>query len=93
MKKVNLSNQPYHTLCRLIDLTTIEMYQDITEALLHDTSPLELASQVIDIWEDIAMTLHDNYIITHQEYLSIIMRISELVEVCVKSLGVEYHLN
>jgi hypothetical protein len=93
MKKVNLSNQPYHTICRLIDQATIEMYQDITDALLHDTSPLELSCQVIDIWVEIAKTLHYNDNITHQEYLSIIMRISELVEVCLKSLGVEYHLN
>lgn len=90
MKKVNLTNCNYHTVLRLIDKATIEMYQDITEALLHDTSPLILSSHVVETWEEIALTLQDNNNITHQEYITCIMRIAELVELCVKSLGVEF---
>ena len=49
-----LDNTSYPKTRRLIDTMTIEMYQDITSAILHDKSRIELASAIFDIWEVLA---------------------------------------
>ena len=84
-----LDKTSYSTTRRLIDTMTIEMYQDITSGLLHDDSPVQLASDIFDIWEVVAQSLYDNNNLTHREFLTCITRIGHLLEEAYKSLGVE----
>lgn len=84
-----LGKGTYGKVMRTIDELTIEMYQDITKALLHDDSPVQLATDIFDIWECVAQTLYDNTEITHKQFLKAIVHINDLVETAQKSLGVE----
>ena len=87
-----LNNTSYPKTRRLIDDMTIEMYQDITTGILHDDSPLQIASDIFDIWEVVAQSLYDNNNLTHREFLTCITRIGHILEEAYKSLGVEYNV-
>lgn len=89
MKVRQLNKTSYPQTRRAIDCMTIEMYQDITSGLLHDDSPLQLASDIFDIWEVVAQSLYENNNLTHREFLTCITRIGHLLEEAYKSLGVE----
>ena len=89
MKVRQLNRTSYPQTRRAIDDMTIEMYQDITSGLLHDNSPIQLASDIFDIWEVVAQSLYDNNNLTHREFLTCITRIGHLLEEAYKSLGVE----
>lgn len=89
MKVRQLNKTSYPQTRRAIDDMTIEMYQDITSGLLHDNSPIQLASDIFDIWEVVAQSLYDNNNLTHREFLTCITRIGHLLEEVYKSLGVE----
>lgn len=89
MKVRQLNNTSYPKTRRLIDDMTIEMYQDITSGILHDNSPLQIASDIFDIWEVVAQSLYDNTNLTHREFLTCITRIGQVLEQAYKSLGVE----
>ena len=89
MKVRQLNKTSYPQTRRAIDDMTIEMYQDITSGLLHDNSPIQLASDIFDIWEVVAQSLYGNNNLTHREFLTCITRIGHLLEEAYKSLGVE----
>lgn len=89
MKVRQLNKTSYPQTRRAIDRMTIEMYQDITSGLLHDDSPLQLATDIFDIWEVVAQSLYENNNLTHREFLTCITRIGHLLEEAYKSLGVE----
>ena len=89
MKVRQLNSTSYPKTRRLIDDMTIEMYQDITTGILHDNSPLQIASDIFDIWEVVAQSLYDNTNLTHREFLTCITRIGQVLEQAYKSLGVE----
>lgn len=89
MKVRQLNNTSYPKTRRLIDDMTIEMYQDITTGILHDDSPVQIASDIFDIWEVVAQSLYDNNNLTHREFLTCITRIGQVLEEAYKSLGVE----
>lgn len=90
MKVRQLTETSYPKTRRLIDDMTIEMYQDITTGILHDNSPVQIASDIFDIWEVVAQSLYDNNNLTHREFLTCITRIGQVLEQAYKSLGVEY---
>ena len=90
MNVKQLNNTSYPKTRRLIDDMTIEMYQDITSGILHDKSPLQIASDIFDIWEDVAQTLYYNDKLTHREFLTCITRIGIVLEEAYNSLGVEF---
>ena len=92
MKVRQLNNTSYPKTRRLIDDMTIEMYQDITSGILHDDSPLKIASDITDIWGLVAQSLYDNTNLTHREFLTCITRIGDLLEEAYKSLGVDYNV-
>lgn len=85
-----LNSTSYPKTRRLIDDMTIEMYKDITSGLLHDDSPLQIASDIKDLWEVVAQSLYDNNNLTHREFLTCITRIGHLLEEAYNSLGVEF---
>ena len=85
-----LNSTSYPKTRRLIDNMTIEMYQDITSGLLHDDSPLQIASDIKGLWEVAAQSLYDNNNLTHREFLTCIVRIGNVLEEAYKSLGVEF---
>lgn len=89
MKVRQLNKTSYPQTRRAIDDMTIEMYQDITSGLLHDNSPIQLASDIFDIWEVVAQSLYDNNNLTHREFLTCITRIGHFLDEAYKSLGVE----
>ena len=84
-----LNSTSYSKTCRLIDDMTIEMYQDITTGLLIDKSPLQIASDIRDIWVVAAQSLYDNEHITHREFLTCITRIVKVLTSAYNSLGVD----
>ena len=84
-----LDKTSYQKTRRLIDTMTIEMYQDITSALLHDSSPIKLASDIFDVWEVVAQSLYENNNLTHREFLECITRIGYILEKANKALGVD----
>ena len=90
MNVKQLNNTSYPKTRRLIDDMTIEMYQDITSGILHDVSPLLIASDIFDIWEEVAQSLYYNNKLTHKELLTCITRIGILLEEAYNSLGVEF---
>lgn len=90
MKVRQLNSTSYPKTRRLIDDMTIEMYQDITTGILHDDSPMQIASDIFDIWEVVAQSLYDNTNLTHREFLLCITRIECVLEQAYKSLGVEW---
>ena len=85
-----LNSTSYPKTRRLIDDMTIEMYQEITSCLLHDYSPLQIASDIKDVWENVAQSLYDNKQLTHREFLTCITRIYQLLETTYNSLGAEF---
>ena len=87
VKMLNSTNYPKTR--RLIDDMTIEMYQDITTGLLIDNSPLQIASDIMSIWEVVAQSLYDNEHLTHREFLTCITRIVKVLTSAYNSLGVE----
>lgn len=89
MKVISLSTTSYPQTRRAIDDMTIEMYQEVTSALLHDDSPIKVASDIKDIWEVVAQSLYDNNNITHRQFLECIARIIKVLEEAFASLGVE----
>ena len=89
MKVRQLNNTSYPQTRRTIDDMTVEMYQDIVSALLHDDSPIEVASSIYDIWVVVAQSLYDNNNLTHREFLTCITRIGHLLQEAYKSLGVD----
>lgn len=89
MKVRQLNSTSYPKTRRLIDDMTIEMYQDITTGILHDDSPVQIASDIFDIGEVVAQSLYDNTNLTHREFLTCITRIGQVLEEAYKSLGVE----
>ena len=84
-----LDKTSYQKTRRLIDTMTIEMYQDITSALLHDSSPIKLASDIFDEWEIVAQSLYRNNNLSHREFLECITRIGYVLKKANKSLGLE----
>lgn len=89
MKVISLSTTSYPQTRRAIDDMTIEMYQEVTSALLHDDSPIKVASDIKDIWEFVAQSLYDNSNISHRQFLKCIARIVKVLEEAFASLGVE----
>ena len=89
MKVISLSTTSYPQTRRAIDDMTIEMYQEVTSALLHDDSPIKVASDIKDIWEVVAQSLYVNNNITHRQFLKCIARIIKVLEEVFASLGVE----
>ena len=89
MNVKQLNNTSYPKTRRLIDDMTIEMYQDITSGILHDDSPLQIASDIYDIWGAIAQSVYENNNLTHREFLTCIRCIVQVIEDAYKSLGVE----
>lgn len=89
MKVISLSTTSYPQTRRAIDDMTIEMYQDVTSALLHDDSPIKVASDIKDIWEVVAQSLYDNNNISQRQFLKCIARIVKVLEEAFASLGVE----
>ena len=89
MKVRQLTETSYPKTRRLIDDMTIEMYQDITSGILHDNSPLQIASDIYDIWEIVAQSLYENNNLTHREFITCITRIGHVLDEAYKSLGVE----
>lgn len=89
MKVRQLNNTSYQKTRRLIDDMTIEMYQDITSGILHDSSPLQIASDIFDIWEVVAQSLYENNNLTHKEFLTCMTRIVNVLEETYKALGVD----
>ena len=92
MEVRQLNSSSYPKTRRLIDDMTIEMYQDITSGLLHDNSPLQIASDIIDIWELVVQSLYDNTYLTHKEFLNCVTRILQVLEEAHKALGVEFEV-
>ena len=90
MKVRQLTNTSYPKTRRLIDDMTIEMYQDITTGILHDNSPLQIASDIHDIWEVVAQSLYENNNLTHREFLTCLTRIGILLEDAYKALGIDF---
>ena len=90
MKVKQLSETSYPKTIRLIDSMAIEMYQDITVGILHDDSPLKIASDIFDIWEVVAQSLYENNNLTHREFLTCLTRIGILLEDAYKALGVDF---
>ena len=92
MKVRQLTETSYPKTRRLIDDMTIEMYQDITSGILHDNSPLQIASDIYDIWEVVTQTLYENNNLTNREFITCITRIAQVLDEAYKSLGVEYNV-
>ena len=89
MKVRQLNETSYPKTRRAIDDMTIEMYQDVVSAVLHDASPIEVAYLIKDIWEYVAQSLYENNNLTPREFLTCITRIEHVLEEAYKSLGVE----
>ena len=90
MKVKKLNSTSYPKTRRLIDDMTIEMYRDITTGLLNDNSPIQIAYDIKDVWEVVALSLYDNQQLKHREFLTCITRIYKLLELAYESLGVEF---
>ena len=84
-----LNNTSYPKTRRLIDDMTIEMYKSITVAILHDESPIQIATEICDAWGLVAESLYENNNLTHKEFITCITRIGQVVEEAHNSLGVE----
>ena len=90
VKKLN--NTSYSKTRRLIDDMTIDMYIGITVDILHDASPLEIATQIRDSWGLVAQSLYDNNNLTHKEFITCIIRIGQVVTEACNSLGVDWDI-
>lgn len=73
-----------------IDRLTVSMYRLITNAILHDESPITLVTEIQDFWECEAETLYDNVLINHREFEQSIMRICSIIKRCQDDLGVKF---
>lgn len=73
-----------------IDRLTVSMYRLITNAILHDESPITLATEIRDFWECEAETLYDNTLINHREFEHSIMRICSIIKRSQDDLGVTF---
>ena len=89
MKLRQLNQTSYPKTRKLIDDMTIEMYQDITAGILHDDSPVQIASDILDLWEIVAQSLYENNNLTHREFLICIKRIGIVIGKAYKALGVK----
>lgn len=89
MKVRMLKDTSYPQTRRAIDDMTVEMYQDVVSAVLHDDSPIEVASSIKDIWELVADSLYDNTNITHRQFLKCMWRILKVLDEAFKSLGMD----
>lgn len=84
-----LKDTSYQQTRRAIDDMTVEMYQDVVSALLHDDSPIEVASSIKDTWEVVADSLYDNTNINHKQFTRCMCRILKAIDEAFKSLGVD----
>lgn len=84
-----LNRLSFYKLNCTIDTCTIEMYHDITQCLLHDASPIELATEIHDTWSMMAQTIYENDTITHKQCVLALNRISRTVNQMFDALGVE----
>ena len=89
MKVRMLKDTSYPQTRRAIDDMTIEMYQDVVSGVLHDDSPIELATSIKDVWEVVAGSLYDNTNITHKQFTLCMCRILRVLDEAFKSLGVD----
>lgn len=89
MKVRMLKDTSYPQTRRAIDDMTVEMYQDVVSAVLHDDSPIEVASSIKDIWEVVADSLYDNTNINHKQFVRCMCRILKVLDEAFKSLGVD----
>lgn len=89
MKVRMLKDTSYPQTRRAIDDMTVEMYQDVVSAVLHDDSPIEVATSIKDIWELVADSLYDNTNITHRQFLKCMWRILKVLDEAFKSLGMD----
>lgn len=89
MKLKSLDKTSYPQTRRAIDDMTIEMYQEVTSAILHDESPIQVATAIKDIWEVVASSLYDNNNLTHKEFARCMCRILKVLDEAFKSLGVD----
>ena len=89
MKVRQLTNTSYPQTRRAIDDMTIEMYQDVVSAVLHDASPIEVAYVIKDIWEVTSLSLYDNTNINHEQFAICMCRIRKVLDEAFKSLGVD----
>lgn len=92
MRLKKLNDTSYSKTRRLIEDMTIDMYIDITTAILHDKSPLQIATEIRDAWGLVAHSLYDNNNLTHKEFLACITRIAQIVAEACKSLGVDWDI-
>lgn len=89
MKVRTLKDTSYQQTRRAIDDMTVEMYQDVVSAVLHDDSPIEVATSIKDIWEVVADSLYDNTNINHKQFAKCMCRIFKVLDEAFKSLGVD----
>lgn len=89
MKVRMLTNTSYPQTIRDIDDMTFEMYKDVVSAILHDESPIELASSIKDMCEIVANSLYDNTNINHKQFARCMFRILKVFDDVCKSLGVD----
>ena len=89
MKVRTLTDTSYPQTMRAIYDMTFEMYQDVVSGLLHDESPIDVATSIKDIWEVVANSLYDNTNITHRQFAKCMCRILKVLDEAFKSLGVD----
>ena len=89
MKVRTLKDTSYPQTRRAIDDMTFEMYQDVVSAVLHDESPIEVASSIKDIWEVVVSSLYENTNIDHRQFAKCMCRILKVIDEAFKSLGVD----
>ena len=89
MKVRTLTDTSYPQTMRAIYDMTSEMYQDVVSAVLHDESPIEVATSIKDIWEVVADSLYDNTNINHRQFAKCMCRILKVLDETFKSLGVD----
>lgn len=88
MKVRMLTDTSYPQTRRAIDDMTSEMYQDIVSGLLHNESPIDIATSIKDNWEVVANSLYDNTNINHRQFAKCMCRILKSLDEAFKSLGV-----
>lgn len=87
MKVRMLTDTSYPQTRRAIDDMTSEMYQDVVSGLLHDESPIDIATSIKDIWEVVANSLYGNTNINHRQFAKCMCRILKSLDEAFKSLG------
>ena len=71
-----------------IDRMTVAMYRLIVDGVLHDASPVELATEIKDFWECEAETLYENRQLSHREFERCMTRIAYVIKRSQADLGV-----